>query len=144
MDSTCFRCVRHDQSTPESLSGSVAASYLCLFCARSVPFLLGCFLSVRLGMQNGTHHRTIDLKSDLSVTCLTLFLCKYPWIHQKAKLLYVYTVPLYILYFTIKSDFLVIYTYITVWILFDNLSLEILIVFIVLMECPLFLSWWLP
>lgn len=59
-----------------------------------------------LGMQNGA-----VIQTRLTVICLN-FLCKYPWIYQKAKLLYVYTVPLYIFYFTIKSDFLVIHTYI--------------------------------
>ena len=62
----------------------------------------------------------------------------------KAKLLYVYNVPLYIFYFTIKGDFLVIYKHNYVLYLI-NVSLEILIMFIVLMEC-LGISFylWLP
>lgn len=63
---------------------------------------------------------------------------------KRPKLLYVYTVPLYIFYFTTKGGFLVIYTNITVGILFDRFSLELWIMFIVLMECSLFLSLFVP
>lgn len=83
------------------------------------------------------------LRSARTGICLNSFCVNIPEYFKGQITVCLYCTSIYFLFYYKRWFSSHLHIYITVWILFDNFSLDILIMFIVLMERYLFLSLWL-